>query len=899
MISNTIAAKNPDLESGVVANANGNGEEGVEQTPTEVSPLLSTTNDVNITSNIKDNQENGVFTYTGNNRHPHHDHDDDDDDDTQSVLVKMAKRPFWWFCILGILAFIVFELSFLPRTSTSRDYRRWYGLKLTKSDVKRHFLLFSGIGESHNSITTEQYINNWLTNFTEINQQQSSNLISDENIALTSFVEKNFKQFGFKVQSLNYDLPSTFEKSIDSKLQLIDNKGQLIYNANLIESKNLKTPSYYIWGHNGSIKQDYLFVNEGLLQDYVLLKSQNIVLDNKIVIVKTNWENSSTISISEKIQIAKSFNVGGFINYYDFNSITKNNKEIEIKKLNQIISRDNGAKFTDINSNQVEFNWEKPDIPAIPISFKSIKPILDTLSNEKKDSSVFSQWDYYPVNFDNSIKLQLQTNFKPLSSSASSHSNPKLTNIIASIDGILNDGDIVIGARRDSSTSSNPLSNHAILFEIMRNYQRLVSIGWKPLRNIKFISWDGSNSGLLGSYLYTNDTEHFNNKKSILAYINIDGDAVTGSKFHIDSHPFFNHVLKKTSKFIPIPKTATAFKTLADEFDPFYDINSIEDDEDDYDDDEDDDNEIDNDEDDYSTLHHYWSKQDNKTINGVLGQDLIKSDALIFQNHLNTPIINVRFENDPKRDSSLHIPNSNYYSYDWLVKRQIDEDLLLHGSLIRYIGLLAITLSEHEVVDYRTRYYAKTIGDSFEVFLQYNKQALDGWSNRNVSTYLISKSNIFKDFKNQFDADVDTITFNDLIFQFQSLLTDLFEYSFKFDTNSKALQNDLTKDYPWYRFYKKVQTFASFKVFNHILLHLERNGQMTNNEYQYLNLSHEYYFQHAFYGVPKFNASTSSLEYLKSRSKLSTFTHLHESVLDNDFEATIKWLVVIYDKLKF
>ena len=41
--------------------------------------------------------------------------------------------------------------------------------------------------------------------------------------------------------------------------------------------------------------------------------------------------------------------------------------------------------------------------------------------------------------------------------------------------------------------------------------------------------------------------------------------------------------------------------------------------------------------------------------------------------------------------TKLFIPNSNYYSYDWLIHEKVDDDLLLHGLLIRFIGLLGIS----------------------------------------------------------------------------------------------------------------------------------------------------------------------------------------------------------------
>lgn len=59
----------------------------------------------------------------GFTRHNEYD-DDDDDDDNMSKILQIAKRPsFIWVCCLGVVALIIFQLTFLPRTSVARDYR--------------------------------------------------------------------------------------------------------------------------------------------------------------------------------------------------------------------------------------------------------------------------------------------------------------------------------------------------------------------------------------------------------------------------------------------------------------------------------------------------------------------------------------------------------------------------------------------------------------------------------------------------------------------------------------------------------------------------------------------------------------------------------------------------------
>ncbi|EGW35050.1 uncharacterized protein SPAPADRAFT_48101 [Spathaspora passalidarum NRRL Y-27907] len=766
--------------------------------------------------------------------------DDDDDDDNVSRILKIAKRPsFIWICTLGVVAFIIFQLTFLPRTSLGRDYRRWHGIHLTKSDVKRLFLQMAGIGNSHNSLTTEEYIDSWLTNFTSINSKSTVNMIADDNLELVSFVETNFKQFGFKTESFSYDAPHSLTRPVSSTLRLLDKNGQVAYSP-VVGEPNFKTPAFYAFGTNASIVANFVFINEGTIHDYNLLEKHSIDVHNKIVIIKSNLCNKN-ITIAEKVAIAKQRGASGVINYYDFSA--SNNVENE-SSLAHAISR---ASI-----------FQQFRLPSIPVSKKIIKPILDTLSADPQPD--FSHWDYPPVG-STPMKVELNTTF------AAAPLHPaKLTTVVASLKGIMNDADVIIGARRDSYTCNNPLSGHAILLEIMRNYQRLVAKGWKPLRNIKFVSWDGSNTDLIGSHKFTDDVNVYNPKRSIVAYINIDGDAVMGSKLAVDANPMLHSLLRNTAKFIPIPKEATSYKTLKND-----------------DDDEDDEG--------YTTLHRYWMKQDNATINSVMGLPISQTESIIFQQHLGTPSINIKFENDAKRDSSVYVPNSNFYSKDWLIKREIDDDLLLHGSMIRFIGLLAISLSEHEVVSYKTHSYFKSIEGYFNELLEDKRNTLGFWHSEPVSNYVIAKSSIYQ------DLGIDNVKFGDLIRQFKHLMNETVYQSGIFDEWNNHVEDMLMQDYPWYLYYKKLQHFAQFKVTNYKLSHLERDLKLQDKDYQYLNKDKSYY-DSVIYGTKKFDPAEVTQEYFNDKLKTSTFTHLYSAIEVRDFEMTVKWLVLIYEKFK-
>lgn len=107
-----------------------------------------------------------------------------------------------------------------------------------------------------------------------------------------------------------------------------------------------------------------------------------------------------------------------------------------------------------------------------------------------------------------------------------------------------------------------------------------------------------------------------------------------------------------------------------------------------------------------------------------------------------------------------------------MIKQDIDKDLLLHGSLIRFVGLLAINLSEHEVVDYKTFKYLKLIQSFYLQLLEIEKEKLSRWKNKVVSNYLIYKNSIFQDL----DTD-EEVHFHQIVNQFTLLVNEMVDLS--------------------------------------------------------------------------------------------------------------------------
>lgn len=738
----------------------------------------------------------------------------------REIFPRFSRTRFYVACGLGLVALLVLHLFFLQRTSWSRDYRRWYGLHLTGSDIKRNYLRYSGIGNTTESNQNKVEIESWFDDFGKIYSQSTTNALSSDNGDLTKYIQSKFNEFGFETTLYDYEVPE-LKSPVESSIKLYDANG-LVYTAKLLEGDYL-TPAYHGFGVSGNITSEYIFVNHGLKRDYQDLLASNFDIKGKIVILKS--ELDSQISLADKVYLAESYGAIGVINFLSPYAALSNSN---LNLFSLAVPRDtlNGA-YT-----------KPPTIPTIPISYKSIKPILETLKHEKK---VFENWDYYP--YIDKFKIDLITRFDDSSNSK------ELTNIVGTLPGIFKDGVIVIGANRDSLVSSTSSSNHVILLEIMRNYQRLIKLGWKPLRTIRFVSWDGTENGLLGSSRFANSTIL---NQRVAAYLNIDSDCVTGSRFKVDANPLTHHLIKFNSRYIPLPH--------------------------------------DNGEE-YTTLHRYWSRQDNLTINDYLGISIKSSDSFIFQDSLAAPIINMKFANDYRRDKSVFVPNSNLYSQDWMVKTNMDPEYHFHSLLIRLIGLLGICLSEREMVDYKTHLYFNRIQDYFDDFSETNKMILRHWGNSTVPTNLVSNWQIYQDMNLE---NSEFVPFSALVKQTKKLIRLVKKASSKYDKYNTEVQQGLQTDFPWYKYPAKLLKYAQFKVANYQLLHFEQEFKLSPKDVQYLDYDSTI-SDHVIYGLPNcVNLNITSTECVK----WSTFTNLYQSTYDKDFAATVKWLVIAYEKLR-
>lgn len=790
------------------------------------------------------NQPNSITNY-GANDNSNNNNNNINNNDSQSIssyssletlkytplmaerIVKFSRTRFWWFCALGMVAIVVLHLSFLPRTSLSRDYRRWHGLSITKSDIKRNFVLYSGIGGvDSEGMTNEESIRGLLEKFSVINESSDTNEVSGDNIELVRYVEQKFREFGTRPEMKSVEISSEFRRPVSSALRLVDDNGDLVYEALLSECSWCKTPAYFGFGVSGDVVAEFVYGNEGKSGDYDELSEEGVDIGGKIVIIRSNLDTVALIG--DKVQEAQARGAVGVVHYVEFGEKNVNNQ------LKTAIIRETVAQNT---FGEVE-SFTTPKIPCLPVSIKAIEPILNTLGGKR------SQFPKEKV--ENRFKLHLMTEFSQKKSPST------LTNVVGTIDGIIRDSYIIIGAGRDSLTASNPLSNQVIMLEIMRHFHRLVELGWKPLRTIKFMSFDGSKNGLMGLKMMVDDKAF---KNDIMCYVNIESECVRGGKFGVDVNPMLEHVVKKVSRMVMVGGGEGE-----------------------------DDIEEDNDEDGDNTLFHYWKNQNNNTVNNDLGNDIRNTDALVFQLHKSTPIVNVKFEQDSTTNRTIFTPNSEHYSYKWLQKSHIDDDWVFHGLLIRFLGLFAITMAEHEVVDYRTYDYFSFIQREMDQLLVTKNDTLSLWRDKRVEKY-VTKTSILS------DINQETVTFHTLVHEFRKLVYELPLLAKMFDQYNAGVQDGLIQDYPWYTSYHKLKIWAQFKVTNYKLLHMEKEMSSKSDEENDIMGGGGGWFRHVLYGVGDASDGTGN-------GHRAMFWGLRKAIEEEDLERVVKIMAVMYEKLK-
>lgn len=501
------------------------------------------------------------------------------------------------------------------------------------------------------------------------------------NLAMVNYTLDKFQEFG--LQDTFVDVYTSYMSyPLENGLHLLKNHS-VIYTPKLVEdtldedpTSNYTVPAFLGYAANGNVTAQYVYCNYGSHEDFQKLENLGVDLKGKIAIIRYG-----KIFRGLKVKFAQDHGMAAVLLYTDTyddgeiieqngykaypNGPARNPSSIQ-RGSAQFLSYTPGDPTTPGyaikpgEKKERQFPYKTtPTIPALPISYREVQPILAKL---KGHGPKIEGWTGLVDDFDYSIGPNPKFTLNLYNKQEFNITN--IYNIVGKIKGKDDSKFILIGNHHDSWTPSagDPHSGSATILEIVRAFGELSKIGWIPNVSIIFASWDAEEYGLIGSTEYA---EYYSNKlkKECIAYLNTDVASI-GPILTLSSSPLLNDLLLETAKELKYPNSTK------------------------------------------SLYEHFISYQGK--IN-TLGSG---SDYTVFLDHLGIPSVDLGFSSDVKK-SPIYQYHSIYDSYNWM-KKYGDPGFVYHNLLSKYMSLIILHLVEEPILRLRTHDYATALSSYFE-----------------------------------------------------------------------------------------------------------------------------------------------------------------------------------------
>lgn len=554
---------------------------------------------------------------------------------------------------------------------------RWYNFEILISDDFDYKQTFFKTLETN-------LAGNWSEKYT------SEPHLAGTNIGFVDWTRDKFREYRLNAEIETYDVYLSYPHEHSLKL-LRSKDDKLLYEAPLKEDeiKKDKTsvggeeagviPTFLGYAANGNVTAEYVYVNYGTKHDFELLEKWGVSVAGKIVVARYG-----KIFRGLKVKFAQDAGAVGALLYTDpgdDGGITPANgykqypegparHESSVQRGSVQFLGAPGATPGDPTTpgyaSVPGVDREDPHssigkIPVLPISYREVTPILELLNGHgvktpKEWQGELEGFKYYSgPNTNVTLNLYNDQVFKV----------QPIHNVYGEIEGEKKDEVIIIGNHRDAwikGGAGDPNSGSAVLIELARAFGALKDAGFKFKRTIVLQSYDGEEYGLLGSTEY-GENHGDTLKRKVVSYINLDS-AVTGSNLSLGASPVLNEVLRKVAREIDYPK-----KNVDSLYDHFVDVS--------------------------------------KDRISTLGSG---SDYTVFLEHLGIPSVDIGF--GPGKGDSIYQYHSNYDSHYWITHFG-DPGFVFHNVAAKYVGLLALQLSQQEVIDFGTQDYAKALVSFF------------------------------------------------------------------------------------------------------------------------------------------------------------------------------------------
>lgn len=736
----------------------------------------------------------------------------------------------------------------------------------------------SGIFPSGSSLTEEvlketylkaletNYAGNWSEKYT------SEPHLPGTNYGFVEWTARKFEEYGLKSEVDTYDIYVSYPH--EHSLKLLSSEDELVYEAPLKEDELEEdptsvgddlVPTFLAYAANGNVTAEFVYCNYGTKGDFDLLKANGVDVTGKIAIIRYG-----SIFRGLKVKFAQENGAVGVLLYsdpgddfgitpengYDTypNGPARNPSSVQRGSV-QFLSARPGDPTTPGYASKPGVPRADPHdsigkIPVLPISYKEVKPILTKLNGYGKSAEKIGGegWVGELSNF--SYSLGPNPEYKLNLYSDQIYNITPLWNVYGTIPGKNPKEVIIIGNHRDAwikGGAGDPNSGSAVILEIARGFNELTKLGWKPERTIIFASWDGEEYLLLGS---TEFGENFAKQLQlkVVAYLNLDV-ACIGSRLEMGASPVLNSLLRSVAKKLPYPKGGTLYS-------------------------------------------HFVEKANDKIHN--LGSG---SDYTVFLERLGIPSVDMSFTVDVH--DAVYQYHSNYDSFYWM-SRFGDPGFVYHNLMAKYLGLIALELSEKKLIDFKIKdyatelqnYYQSTIASipddwtdkpaSFAGFFEHfqNNKFIEEITDSNYKSEVKCNAKTSKKTKKHHHHHHGNFTLSKLTNKVSKQLEDLILVAALFDDKVSEAQfaYDNSDDLS---LWQKLKLRLTIRSLNNKLKFFERNFLF------HKGLKDRSWFRHIVFASGRYTGYEGQ-----------TLPGLKEAIEDNDIEEAARWLGILMGTIK-
>ncbi|KAM0276093.1 hypothetical protein ACHAQH_007112 [Verticillium albo-atrum] len=487
-----------------------------------------------------------------------------------------------------------------------------------------------------------------------------------------------------------YQVYLNYPKANGRAVEILDKDGEKATWKAKMEEKEVggeiaghQTFSFHGHSKAGDVKGPLVYANYGSREDFALLKDKEINTEGAIALVRYY---GSQPDLALKVKAAEEAGFVGCLVYSDpeddgfrqgdvapagrfmpEDGVQRGSVSLTNMVIGDVLTPGWGSK-EGLPRMKVEQTPGLVKIPSLPLAWRDAQVLLQHLKGAGQ--KVPEEWKGGVPDVEEWWTGDASSPIVRLKNEQDEEKKQPIWNVYGKIEGIeQTEKTIMIGNHRDAWAfgATDPHTGTAVMLEVARLFGILLRKGWRPLRTIEFMSWDGEAYNMIGSTEFV-ETHVEKLRENGCAYINLGG-AVAGGELHASGSPVFRSVLNRILERIE---------------DPHHNM----------------------------TLRELWDKR-----GGEIEGPSVVGDAVPFLDIAGTSTLDLSFRGDP------HPQYSSYDNFDWM-KRMGDPGFIYHGLMAQVVAFLCLELADRPIMPFDTEAYAIKLEKWAEDLTDWSKEKI-------------------------------------------------------------------------------------------------------------------------------------------------------------------------------